>query len=419
MPWVVAGVGERVGLARHGFARPKGAYAPARRIARTDSSGSLGPYSFRPVWSHRLPPSLAQLTMGYVKVLKSSAYHKRFQVKFRRRREGKTDYQARRRLVVQDKNKYNSPRYRLVVRVSNKKVVCQIVHAKMIGDFTICQATSHELPRYGCKVGLTNYAACYATGLLCARRLLKKLDMDGDYEGQTEVDGEMYTVEQEGEKRPFTCLLDVGLVRTTTGAKVFGALKGAADGGLNIPHSEKRFPGYDREGKDFDAETHKKYIFAGHVTEYMELLEEEDPDRYQMQFAKYIEEDIEGEGLEEMWTKVHEAIRENPDHVSPDSAEYKNPNPQPKRTLEERKAAVQAKKSAMKAAMEVTAAASNPGPSPAPPPRPHPTACIPPCRSSSHHRSPLGIGETWACEALWLISCAPRLALEPRRLPRD
>ena len=320
--------------------------------------------------------------MGHVKILKNAAYSKRYNVKFRRRREGKTDYQARKRLIVQDKNKYNSPRYRLVVRASNKKIVCQIVHAKMIGDFTICQATSQELPRYGCKVGLTNYAACYATGLLCARRLLKKLDLDGDYEGQTEVDGEMYTVEQEGEKRPFTCLLDVGLVRTTTGAKVFGALKGAADGGLNIPHSEKRFPGYDREGKDFDAETHKKYIFAGHVTEYMELLEEEDPDRYQVQFAKYIEEDIEGDGLEEMWTKVHEAIRENPDHVPPDSADYKNPNPQPKRTLEERKAAVQAKKSAMKAAMEVAAAPSNPGPSPArtPPLRPHPTAPTPPCR---------------------------------------
>ena len=303
--------------------------------------------------------------MGYVKVLKSGAYHKRFQVKFRRRREGKTDYQARRRLVVQDKNKYNSPKYRLVVRCSNKKVICQIVHAKMIGDFTICQASSNELPRYGCKVGLTNYAACYATGLLCARRLLKKMGLDSDYEGQTEVDGEMYTVEADGDKRPFTCLLDVGLVRTTTGSKVFGALKGAADGGLNIPHSEKRFPGYDREGKDFDAETHKKYIFAGHVTEYMELLEEEDPDRYQAQFAKYIEEDIEGDGLEEMWTKVHEAIRENPDHVPPASSDYKDPNPQPKRTLEERKAAVQAKKSAMKAAMEVPTAASNPGSSPA------------------------------------------------------
>ena len=50
--------------------------------------------------------------MGYVKVLKSGAYHKRFQVKFRRRREGKTDYFARKKLVVQDKNKYNTPKYR-------------------------------------------------------------------------------------------------------------------------------------------------------------------------------------------------------------------------------------------------------------------------------------------------------------------
>merc|ERR1712205_8819 len=178
----------------------------------------------------------------------------------------------------------------------------------------------------------------------CARRLLKKLGMDSDYEGQTEADGD---------KRPFTCLLDVGLVRTTTGCKVFGALKGAADGGLNIPHSEKRFPGYDREGKDFDAETHKKYIFAGHVTEYMELLEEEDPDRYQLQFAKYIEEEIEGDSLEDMWTEVHSKIREDPEYTPTDNKEYKDPNPQPARTLEERKAAVQAKKSAMKAAMEM------------------------------------------------------------------
>jgi len=291
--------------------------------------------------------------MGYVKVLKNRAYHKRYQVKFRRRREGKTDYQARRRLVVQDKNKYNSPKYRLVVRCSNKKILCQIVHAKMIGDFTMVQAASTELPKYGASVGLTNYAACYATGLLCARRLLQKLGLDSDYEGQTEVDGEMYTVEEEGDKRPFTCLLDVGLVRTTTGNKVFGCLKGAADGGLNIPHSEKRFPGYDREGKDFDAETHKKYIFAGHVTEYMELLEEEDPDRYQVQFAKYIENEIEGDSLEEMWQGVHEKIREDPSYEKAEEKEYTDPNPQPKRTLEERKAAVAAKKAAMKAAMEM------------------------------------------------------------------
>tara|TARA_B110001452_G_scaffold214303_1_gene185204 strand:- start:1298 stop:2218 length:921 start_codon:yes stop_codon:yes gene_type:complete len=292
--------------------------------------------------------------MGYMKVLKTSAYCKRYQVKFRRRREGKTDYQARRRLVVQDKNKYNAPKYRLVVRCTNKVVICQVIQARMIGDHCLCAAYSHELPKYGVKVGLTNYAACYATGLLCARRLLKKLGMDEDYEGQTEVDGEMYTVETEGEKRPFTCLLDVGLVRTSTGAKVFGALKGAADGGLNIPHSEKRFPGYDREGKDFDAETHKKYIFAGHVTEYMELLEEEDPDRYQAQFAKYIEEEIEGDQLEEMWEKCHAAIREDPEYTPTEKkGEWDDKNPQEKKTHEERKATVAAKKAAMKAAMEM------------------------------------------------------------------
>lgn len=58
--------------------------------------------------------------MGYIKVLKTSAYHKRYQVKYRRRREGKTDYQARKRLVVQDKNKFNSAKYRFVVRTTNK-----------------------------------------------------------------------------------------------------------------------------------------------------------------------------------------------------------------------------------------------------------------------------------------------------------
>ena len=40
--------------------------------------------------------------------------------------EGKTDYYARRRLITQDKNKYNSPKYRLVVRFTNTEVICQV-----------------------------------------------------------------------------------------------------------------------------------------------------------------------------------------------------------------------------------------------------------------------------------------------------
>lgn len=47
----------------------------------------------------------------------------------------------------------------------------QIAHARIEGDVVDCVAYAHELPRYGVKVGLTNYAAAYCTGLLLARRV--------------------------------------------------------------------------------------------------------------------------------------------------------------------------------------------------------------------------------------------------------
>jgi len=66
--------------------------------------------------------------MALVKVVKNRAYFKRFQVKFKRRRQGKTDYYARKRLTVQDKNKYNTPKYRLIVRFTNKRVTAQVFY---------------------------------------------------------------------------------------------------------------------------------------------------------------------------------------------------------------------------------------------------------------------------------------------------
>merc|ERR1712071_734980 len=147
------------------------------------------------------PPSVA-VAMGFVKLVKNKAYFKRYQPKFRRRREGKTDYYARKRLIVQDKNKYNTPKYRMIVRFSNKDITCQIAYARIQGDVVVCSAYAHELPRYGIKVGLTNYAAAYATGLLLARRLLGKLKLDSVYEGKAEADGEDYMVEQEDEDGP-------------------------------------------------------------------------------------------------------------------------------------------------------------------------------------------------------------------------
>lgn len=253
--------------------------------------------------------------MPFVKVVKNNAYFSRFQVKYRRRREGKTDYYARKRLVTQAKNKYNAPKYRLVVRITNKDIICQIVYARLQGDFVLVAARSAELPRYGIKHGLTNWTAAYATGLLVARRALQKLGLDEKYEGVAEPDGTLSLTEKvdgDDEPRPFKCFLDVGLRRTSTGARIFGALKGASDGGIYIPHSDKRFPGYDSENKSLDAEVLKKYIFGGHVAEYMESLEEEDDERFKKQFAKYLEDDIGSEDIEEIYQNAYAAIREDP-----------------------------------------------------------------------------------------------------------
>lgn len=247
----------------------------------------------------------------FVAVQKNKAYFKRFQPKFKRRREGKTDYFARKRLCVQDKNKYNTPKYRLVVRITNKDIIAQIAYARLQGDVVICAAYSHELPRYGVNVGLSNYAAAYATGLLIGRRILHKFGLDSMYEGQVEVDGdEFYEEADAGEKASFRCYLDTGLARTSTGARIFGVLKGAADAGLDIPHSPKRFPGFS-EGK-LDAALHKKHIMGGHVAEYMESLEEENEEAYKKQFSRYIKNGVDSESISEMFTKCHAAIRADP-----------------------------------------------------------------------------------------------------------
>jgi large subunit ribosomal protein L5e len=254
--------------------------------------------------------------MAFVKLVKNNAHFKRYQTKFRRRREGKTDYRARKRLVTQDKNKFNTPKYRLVVRISNRYVYCQIAWATIKGDQILCQASSKELPaKYGLPgaIGLKNWTAAYATGLLLARRVLKKLDLDKLYEGQTEVDGEDFQVEDvDDEKRPFSVCLDVGLQTTSTGARCFGALKGALDGGLSIPHNVRRWPACEKD--QCDAEQVRKYIYSGHVGEYMEAMEEDDEEMYKTHFAKYLECDVTAENMEETWEAVHAAIRKDPEY---------------------------------------------------------------------------------------------------------
>jgi len=218
-------------------------------------------------------------------------------------------------------------------------------------------AYSHELKKYGIKAGLKNYSAAYATGLLIARRVLTLLGLSESYTGQTKPDGKYFIVDETGERRPFYVLLDVGLNRTTTGSKIFAALKGAADGGLEIPHGKemKPFPGYNSSTGKFDSRVLRKYIFGGHVAEYMKKLKEDDPDAFKRQFSDYIKAGVAAEQIEAMWTQAHAAIRKDPVHVptkKPENPVHKS-RKQKKKTLKDRKNRIKQKHAAQQRAAQI------------------------------------------------------------------
>jgi len=133
----------------------------------------------------------------------------RYFVPYRRRREGKTDYYQRTKLVVAD-----APR--MVVRKTNRHIIVQLVTAEMDGDRTLIAANSSELAELGYKGSLSSTPAAYLTGLLFATKAKKA----------------QYS----------KAVLDIGLNRATPGARVFAALKGAVDGGLTVPHGEEILP---------------------------------------------------------------------------------------------------------------------------------------------------------------------------------
>ena len=137
------------------------------------------------------------------------AHGPRYSVHFRRRREGKTDYRYRLRLL-------HAEAPRLVVRKTASKTIVQVAEYKPEGDRMVAQATSAELGKLGWKASATNLPAAYLTGLLAAKRA-KAAGVE-------------------------TAVLDAGLGKPTRGGLVFSALRGAIDGGLDIPHGEDVMP---------------------------------------------------------------------------------------------------------------------------------------------------------------------------------
>lgn len=137
----------------------------------------------------------------------------RYKVPFRRRREGKTNYHVRYRLIL-------SRKPRVVVRKSNANMLIQLVVAETDGDKTILTTTSRELEGFGFKHSTGNLPAAYLTGLLFGKKMLAM--------GQSEG------------------VLDIGLHASTKGNRIYAALKGIVDAGVNVPHNPEIFPEEER-----------------------------------------------------------------------------------------------------------------------------------------------------------------------------
>lgn len=132
----------------------------------------------------------------------------------RRRRENKTDYKARRILLV-------SGLPRIVVRMTNKHFILQAVESHEAQDKVLATVTSKDLLKNGWseekKGSLKSIPAGYLTGILMAKKLGK-----GKY------------------------IMDLGMARTGKGGRIFSVVAGLVEGGLDIPANEKVFPSEDR-----------------------------------------------------------------------------------------------------------------------------------------------------------------------------
>lgn len=188
-----------------------------------------------------------------------------YTVPYRRRREGKTYYKLRKKLII-------SKIPRLVVRKTNRNLIVQVVMATVIGDVVIASAHSHELrKRFGWLGSLNNLPAAYLIGLLCGLRAAAK------------------GIEK--------AILDIGLHTPSRGAAVFAALKGFVDAGVEVPYDESILPDDSR-------------IRGEHIAKYAELLASTSAEKYSRYFSEYLARGLPPEKLPEHFDAVKEKMLE-------------------------------------------------------------------------------------------------------------
>lgn len=168
----------------------------------------------------------------------------------RRRRETKTDFRQRLQLL-------KSGKLRLVIRKSSNNLTCQIVKHESTGDKVILTVNSTHLKKLGWK-GHSNLPAAYLTGYLCGTEAKKH--------------------------KVSEAIVDAGLYRSTKGSRIYAAVKGVVDSGLQVPHSKDILPGEDR-------------LTGKHIAAYADKIKKESPEIYNKVFSRYIKNKIVPENL--------------------------------------------------------------------------------------------------------------------------
>lgn len=243
--------------------------------------------------------------------------------------------------------KPNYNKTRLVVRISNSKVTCQMVKAYHEGDKTLACANSNELRNYNINYGLKNFSACYLTGLLIGSRVMRQAKLHRIYRGNTEDIGFAHLeLNLQGQPATYKAILDIGLKPSTTGSKVYAILKGVTDAGVHVPHSTKKFFSYNKDKKSHDTAKLRNRILGTELAEYAAKIKAE---KKSHQFKDWpANKDVHPALVQQ----AINAIKKQPNHRQPQAMKYSKkpivvakPKVQ-KKSYEEKKADINAQKEA-------------------------------------------------------------------------
>ncbi len=188
--------------------------------------------------------------------------HTVYTIPYRRKREGRTNYKVRLRLLL-------SRKPRLVARLSSKNAVAQLVGYDAVGDKILAASGTKQLAKLGWKGNTGNLSAAYLVGLLLASKAKKAKIQEA--------------------------VFDIGVQTSIKGSRLYALVKGAMDGGLSIPVSEEILPSNDR-------------IAGKHIADHAKEMKAKEPERYKKYFSLYLKNGLNPEELAQHFEMVKKRI---------------------------------------------------------------------------------------------------------------